>query len=353
MLEDSGDTIAPPPRRRSAAHTGLLPPQPAFTRPEETDADVDADADADADSHADGHADQLDPDSECDDPEKADADDADADTNDADADDAGADNATEADRVDEANADEAIEADTDEAHADANADEADANVDEVDANVGEANETPANVDEANADPEGAEDADENGADVEEDNAEDNDTAATAVATAVDHEDTAAPDHVHHHRTPSPKPQGASRTEGGILRGRAKGNVFNFGDADEDPVPQAPRAKVVGRVLVYEHGGAGAEPRFSMKQEVTSSLESVLVQLGDMHSPVRSKSSISTVIILQLTTLSENNPRIFVREEGYWEAYGRFENAIKTITPLNWEENDNGRLVLSILMVCPV
>jgi hypothetical protein len=48
-----------------------------------------------------------------------------------------------------------------------------------------------------------------------------------------------------------------------------------------------RAKIVGRVLVYDSRLSGAEPSFSMKQEVTPTLKHVLARLGERQSPVRS------------------------------------------------------------------
>ena len=87
-------------------------------------------------------------------------------------------------------------------------------------------------------------------------------------------------------TPSPKPQGASRTEGGIIRGRAMGNVFNFGDADEDLRPEQTRSKIIGCVLVYDDRSSD-NPWFSMKHEVTPNLKDVLTHLSEKHSPIRS------------------------------------------------------------------
>jgi hypothetical protein len=66
----------------------------------------------------------------------------------------------------------------------------------------------------------------------------------------------------------------------------KGNTFSFGD-DEDRDLGPARAKIVGRVLVYNSRLPGAEPSFSMKHAVTPTLKHVLEHLGEKQSPIRS------------------------------------------------------------------
>jgi hypothetical protein len=80
--------------------------------------------------------------------------------------------------------------------------------------------------------------------------------------------------------------GSSRTTGGILRGRAQGNVFNHADGP-DQVYVAPRK---GKVYVYQ------SPRIpdatnsdtSITCEVTPQLKPVLKALSRRFSPVSSK-----------------------------------------------------------------
>jgi hypothetical protein len=92
-------------------------------------------------------------------------------------------------------------------------------------------------------------------------------------------------------TPTHSPsqlQGASRTTGGILRGRADGNVFNWADGpDFPPVKEVP---VGGKVHVYtSHVNPMTEtPQMSLTHEVTSSLTSILSNLAELFSPIRSK-----------------------------------------------------------------
>ena len=55
--------------------------------------------------------------------------------------------------------------------------------------------------------------------------------------------------------------------------------------------------------------------------------------------------------LWLHSFLEYNPQIYVHEEGIWETYGRYDAAIGDITPLMWEQQDTGQLVLSVVTVC--
>lgn len=81
-------------------------------------------------------------------------------------------------------------------------------------------------------------------------------------------------------------QGASRMTGGILRGRAYGNVFNHADG-EDEICFEPRK---GKVLVYHlpRDPMTHKSDMSITSEVTSQLKPVLKTLARKYSPVRSK-----------------------------------------------------------------
>ena len=248
-----------PLRRRAAAPAALLPDRPAFARLDMPAENADAD-EADED--------QLDEDAN---PEAADAnddaeatdDDAEAADTDAEAADADTDDATDAN--DNVNADSDAEAaDTDDnAEADADAGGADA---AAPADAGAGADTVADAD----------------ADVEHDAS----FEAPANADDVELVDTSHAADAPENLTPSPKPQGASRTEGGIFRGCAMGNVFNFGDADEHPMPDQTRSKIMGCVLVYDDRSSD-DPWFTMKHEVTPNLKDVLTHLSEKHSPIQS------------------------------------------------------------------
>lgn len=81
-------------------------------------------------------------------------------------------------------------------------------------------------------------------------------------------------------------QGASQMTGGVLRGRAYGNVFNHADG-EDETYVGPRK---GKVFVYQspRDPTTHKPDMSITSEVTSQLKPVLKTLARKYSPVRSK-----------------------------------------------------------------
>ena len=86
-------------------------------------------------------------------------------------------------------------------------------------------------------------------------------------------------------------QGASRTTGGIFRGRAHGNNLNqadFADEEDSSIP------IVGKVYLYITSQDPSQwilekmNRQVIKHAVTNSLVGVLEEIGDRHSPVRRK-----------------------------------------------------------------
>ncbi len=96
-------------------------------------------------------------------------------------------------------------------------------------------------------------------------------------------------------------QGASHTTGGIFRGRAYGNNPNIGDfADEDDnlIP------IMGKVYLYITADDPATWDIStkkrslvIKHSVISSLAAILKEIGDRHSPVRSKYYLLIIICI--------------------------------------------------------
>ena len=87
-------------------------------------------------------------------------------------------------------------------------------------------------------------------------------------------------------------QGASRTTGGIFRGRAYGNNPNIADlADEDDnlIP------IIGKIYLYLTGDdpttwdlTTLKRSIVLRHPITSSLAMILQEIGDRHSPVRRK-----------------------------------------------------------------
>ena len=92
------------------------------------------------------------------------------------------------------------------------------------------------------------------------------------------------------RPPSPvfDLAGASRITGGIIRGRAQGNVFNHADAHE--ITQSLLGPRVGQVQIFTSHADPAitKPHMVLKHEVTLKLAPVLKALARKYSPVCSK-----------------------------------------------------------------
>lgn len=82
-------------------------------------------------------------------------------------------------------------------------------------------------------------------------------------------------------------QGASRTVGGTIRGRALGNNFNFSDYEDMDVFGEP---VFGKVKVFNTNSdpSSSQPIMGFKHKVTPTLGPVLAKLARQYSPVRSK-----------------------------------------------------------------
>jgi hypothetical protein len=87
-------------------------------------------------------------------------------------------------------------------------------------------------------------------------------------------------------------QGASHTTGGVIRGQAYGNVFNFANSYDLGVDHA--APVVGKVHLYDLriDPTHTKPKAVFKLQVTTSLGTVLFKLAEKDSPVRCRSLIN-------------------------------------------------------------
>ena len=129
------------------------------------------------------------------------------------------------------------------------------------------------------------------------------------------------------------PQGSSRSTGGFSRGRAAGNNFNWGDAHDTMDPPDWNPSTYGKVLLYVNRDTGTSPLLSFSTEATSELPVVLKELSGRFSPIEKR-----------------NSRIYVFEDELWEVKGRFSQAMKDRTPLEWEMKDDGNLVLNLLAV---
>ena len=87
-------------------------------------------------------------------------------------------------------------------------------------------------------------------------------------------------------------QSVSCTTGGLFQGRAYGNNLNIADlADQDHslIP------IIGKAYIYTTANdpitwdfTKMKHQFVIKLQVTSSLATILNEIGDRHSPVQSK-----------------------------------------------------------------
>ena len=97
------------------------------------------------------------------------------------------------------------------------------------------------------------------------------------------------------RDPSPSQfedqdlQGASRTTGGIFRGKATGGHLKWGDApqfmDEGPEYQS---APMGKVFLFSSHDEDARPHLSITTQTASQLPPILKKLSAKYSPIRSK-----------------------------------------------------------------
>ncbi|KAK2464071.1 hypothetical protein APHAL10511_003901 [Amanita phalloides] len=128
---------------------------------------------------------------------------------------------------------------------------------------------------------------------------------------------------------SPPPEGSSRVTGGILRGRAIGNVLNLPDADDMVEPAIPAKGTVKLFSDLALKPSQHKPAFTFSTRAESSLGPVLERLGRFYSPVR-----------------HNNYQIFVHEGGSWNLKGRFSHAVEEDEDILWV-TDNGQLTLAV------
>ena len=129
------------------------------------------------------------------------------------------------------------------------------------------------------------------------------------------------------------PRGSSRITGGFSQGKAMGNNYNWGDADDVVGPGDWNTPTYGKVLLFVDRETGSSPYMSFSTETTSELPVVLRELSGRFSPIERR-----------------NSRIYVFEDDVWEVKGRFSQAVKDNAPLQWEMNDDGKLVLYLLAV---
>ena len=148
-------------------------------------------------------------------------------------------------------------------------------------------------------------------------------------------------------SPSHRLQGSSHTTGGILHGRAHGNVFNLADSED----YQSRESIPGKVYLYDTrlDPTESKPKSAFKLRVTTSLGTVLTKLAEKDSPVSSELLNLLYPIHVLKIWLELNAWIFVYEDGLWNIKGRYSTAIDDEDPVEWSLI-NGDYVLPISIV---
>ncbi|KAF8979273.1 hypothetical protein BDQ17DRAFT_1338338 [Cyathus striatus] len=126
-------------------------------------------------------------------------------------------------------------------------------------------------------------------------------------------------------------QGASRTAGGFSRGRATGNVYNYGDDEDDPFTMPPE-NIKGQIHLFLKPEAPKPDFIITDQEPLSDLQEVLENISEVYSPIAKK-----------------NPRISLRENGNWSIKGRYMNIKeKKVQTAKWQVDDKNIYYLEIL-----
>ena len=105
-------------------------------------------------------------------------------------------------------------------------------------------------------------------------------------------------------------QGASRISGGILWGRAQGNVFNFADVT-DILDQGPRQRMTSRGRVYVYTSSSnpttLDPELmklmaTVKVTTSQTIAPMLQQVTCRFSPVHSKYTLRYYVEILISSL---------------------------------------------------
>ncbi|KAF8986158.1 hypothetical protein BDQ17DRAFT_1436366 [Cyathus striatus] len=81
-------------------------------------------------------------------------------------------------------------------------------------------------------------------------------------------------------------QGASHTTGGFSHGRAIGNIYNYGDDEDDPFTM-PSENIIGQIHLFLKSEAPKPDFIITDQEPLSDLQEVLENISEVYSPIAS------------------------------------------------------------------
>jgi len=132
-------------------------------------------------------------------------------------------------------------------------------------------------------------------------------------------------------------QGASRITGGIIHGRALGNVFNMADADSGDDMAVPRT---GKVHLYSSlvNPADVKPPCVPTINVHFSMEPILKSIAAKWSPIQSKHLFINNAIFYL--FYQSPILTFCFEENEWNVKGRYSTAIEFNEDVKWIKQGN-------------
>jgi hypothetical protein len=139
--------------------------------------------------------------------------------------------------------------------------------------------------------------------------------------------------------------------GGIIRGKATGNIFNV--ADMPPIKES-RHRLpsgMGKVKLYISSAnpelldiTKMHPTMTAEAPISDTIQPVLEALADNFSPVQGMCFYQDLDIYLL--FLDKKQRIYVHDNGYWMVKGRFEKALAKDSKIAWDMDDS----LSVLMV---
>ncbi|KAF8974786.1 hypothetical protein BDZ97DRAFT_1911938 [Flammula alnicola] len=127
----------------------------------------------------------------------------------------------------------------------------------------------------------------------------------------------------------PPANGSSPASGGILRGRALGNIHNFGDPD--PFDMNNFVQVEGRVNLT----IVPEPPKSL---VVADPISVIKVLSHCHSTM---GPLLERVARAYSLVCKNNHHIYVLHKDQWSMMGCFDIAVEDNEPCTWVQDENG------------
>jgi hypothetical protein len=126
-------------------------------------------------------------------------------------------------------------------------------------------------------------------------------------------------------------------------------MADFADQDDSLIP------LIGKIYLYITANDPATLDFTtmkhlvIKHKVTSSLATILTEIGDRHSPVRSKFRLLFNNVYSYHHLGRNQ-RVYTLEDDEWMVKGRYEFAVRNNEEVIWSKVD-GDHVTRILIVC--